>query len=205
MLRVRQLKNSTRQVPQILERLVAKTLDPDLCAIIRSPPDENWLLESSLQVLQLDTLSASVTRNSVISLSSAPVVAVVDRSANFDEAAKALVQARFAFSGQSPYAPDIVLANEFVRQDFLQAVVRETIATEKSRTERGSKSLGENKSEKAAELQEKQGAKLVTQSIRGSVIDIPTRSPSLLRKTSSPILRVHAMSSLEDCINFIER
>lgn len=51
-------------------------------------------------------------------------IAIVDRTANVEEAAKAITTARTAFRGRSPQAPDIVLVNEFVKQDFVQASVR---------------------------------------------------------------------------------
>lgn len=61
---------------------------------------------------------------SLISPSTARTVAVVDRTANVVNAAGLLVSARFAFSGRSHYAPDVVLVNEYVVQPFLAAVVR---------------------------------------------------------------------------------
>ncbi|EXA34301.1 hypothetical protein FOQG_14459 [Fusarium oxysporum f. sp. raphani 54005] len=52
-------------------------------------------------------------------------IAVVDRTADIQQAAQALCTARFSFKGKSPYAPDLVLVNEWVMQVFLQACVRE--------------------------------------------------------------------------------
>ena len=52
-------------------------------------------------------------------------IAVVDRTADIQQAAQALCTARFSFKGKSPYAPDLVLVNEWVMQAFLQACVRE--------------------------------------------------------------------------------
>jgi aldehyde dehydrogenase (NAD+) len=55
------------------------------------------------------------------------VVGIVDRTANLEEAAEALLTARFGFGGKSPYVPDIVLVNEFIKKDFLNALVRKSI------------------------------------------------------------------------------
>jgi acyl-CoA reductase-like NAD-dependent aldehyde dehydrogenase len=72
----------------------------------------------------------------------------VDRTANFDETAKALVNARFSYAGKSPYAPDIIFVNEFSKKDFLQALLRhsvsfdEVVEREKSPTRRGGRENG---------------------------------------------------------------
>lgn len=55
-------------------------------------------------------------------------VAVVDRMSDINQAAQALVHARFAYKGRSAYAPDLVLVNEFVMKDFLQAAVRYSLS-----------------------------------------------------------------------------
>lgn len=48
---------------------------------------------------------------------------MVDRTADVDEAAKALVSARLSFGGRSPYAPDLVLVNKVIENRFVNAVV----------------------------------------------------------------------------------
>jgi acyl-CoA reductase-like NAD-dependent aldehyde dehydrogenase len=53
------------------------------------------------------------------------VIAIVERGANVQEAARALVVARFCLRGKSPYAPDLVLVNEWIKKDFLNAVIQE--------------------------------------------------------------------------------
>lgn len=60
----------------------------------------------------------------VLSSSEARVIAIVDRSADIDAAARAIVTARFSFQGMSPYAPDLVIVNEFIKKDFFQACTR---------------------------------------------------------------------------------
>lgn len=60
----------------------------------------------------------------LISPANARCVAIVDRSADVDEAAKAITAARFSFGGSSPYAPDLVLVNEFVKKAFFEACSR---------------------------------------------------------------------------------
>lgn len=56
-------------------------------------------------------------------------VAIVDRTvADIDAAARATVVARFSFCGRSPYAPDLILVNEFVKEEFLEACIRHSTA-----------------------------------------------------------------------------
>lgn len=61
----------------------------------------------------------------LISPSESRAVGIVDRSCNLKLAASALVTARFSFGGHSPYAPDFVLVNEFVLDEFSDLVVQQ--------------------------------------------------------------------------------
>ena len=49
---------------------------------------------------------------------------MVDRTAHVNEAAQAVVRARFSRRGTSPYAPDVVLVNEFVLEEFLACLLQ---------------------------------------------------------------------------------
>ena len=60
----------------------------------------------------------------LVSSLEARAIAIVDRTADIDAAAKAIVTARFSFQGMSPYAPDLVVVNEFVKKNFFQACTR---------------------------------------------------------------------------------
>ena len=51
-------------------------------------------------------------------------VAVVDRVANLSQAAAAIVRSKTAFGGTSPFAADVVLVNEWIRQDFIAELER---------------------------------------------------------------------------------
>lgn len=61
--------------------------------------------------------------STLVSSPDARVVAIVDRTADLVAAASSIVQARAAFRGRSPYAPDLILVNEFVLKDFTDAAV----------------------------------------------------------------------------------
>ena len=49
---------------------------------------------------------------------------VCAKPADVEAAAKAITTARFSFGGASPYAPDLVLVNEFVKAPFYEACSR---------------------------------------------------------------------------------
>lgn len=49
---------------------------------------------------------------------------MVDRTANVDGAAQAVIRARFSRQGSSSYAPDVVLVNEFVLEEFLACLLQ---------------------------------------------------------------------------------
>ncbi|KAM7201472.1 hypothetical protein V8F33_003296 [Rhypophila sp. PSN 637] len=64
------------------------------------------------------SISAS---HSLVSLSDAPALAIVDRTADTKEAVRLIARASLIFGGTSPYAPDLVLVNEFVKDQVLDA------------------------------------------------------------------------------------
>lgn len=74
------------------------------------------------------TTSSSITHRLIVSDPDARVVAIVERDADLETAAKSLVAARFALGGRSPYAPDVVLVNEWVKKDFLAAVLQQVVS-----------------------------------------------------------------------------
>jgi acyl-CoA reductase-like NAD-dependent aldehyde dehydrogenase len=55
------------------------------------------------------------------------VVAIIERDADIRLAADTLVTAAFSLRGKSPYKPDIVLVNEWVKKDFLVAVMQSLV------------------------------------------------------------------------------
>ena len=80
-------------------------------------------MNSCIQVLPTPSTEAKATV--LISPSESRAIGVVDRSSNLKSAASALVTARFSFGGHSPYAPDLVLVNEFVIDEFSDLVVQQ--------------------------------------------------------------------------------
>jgi hypothetical protein len=120
-------------------------------------------------------------------------------------AARELVAARFAFGGSSPYAPDLVLVNEFVKQEFLRAAVEETRRLGDGR-QQGEKVKGKGKVSEKIEKFRKGDSKVevVLDEAGAVVLDLHARRPEMLEtKTEAPVLAVHAVKSLDDAIDFI--
>jgi len=155
------------------------SLDQDTFDIAQQPVTSTDFLSECTQVIQNDKARGELSHNQLVSRSESITVAVVDRSANLDEAAKHLINARFAFKGKSPYAPDAVLVNEFVKKDFLQALVRQSIAAEESVRENEALEKQKNKEnglkEFITDLQRNGDVRIVTQDSSKAIIDIKKR------------------------------
>ncbi len=103
------------------------------------------------------------------------MVAVVDRTADVAEAAIVTGTSRVAFNGRSVYAPDIVLVNEFVADDFLVHLVQAiTTPAFKQNPIKTTKVQPSNK-DSIKELEASGGVKVVVSGANGSIIEITDR------------------------------
>jgi hypothetical protein len=125
----RQLQDTILEVDAVLRTTLAKALDMNTFHISNKTVTDGGILSSAILVDQTGAAAsaspspASLT-NQLVSCPKARVIAVVDRSADIDAAAKAIATARFSFGGRSPYAPDLVLVNEFVEKAFFEACAK---------------------------------------------------------------------------------
>lgn len=133
--------------------------------------------------------------NELLSPASSSVVAVVDRTADLSLAARELVQARSLFAGRSPYAPDVVLVNEFVAKDFLDAVFRETGRNPSDRLDH---QLGSAKTSEHL-----LGINLQGDASTG-VEPGPELAQALRSNMSEAALSVKPVRSLDDAINLLD-
>lgn len=94
-----------------------KVYDGDAFAIATSRIGDSKFLDSCLIV---DQTTADVTGSTVLRhYPDRVAVAVVDRTADVSQAAKAIIWSKIAFQGTSPFAVDTVLVNEWIRKDFI--------------------------------------------------------------------------------------
>ena len=123
----------------------------------------------------------SIVGKSLALPSSQKSIAVVDRTADVVSAAEHIIRARFGFRGRSPYAPDVVLVNEFVKKAFLDAAVQQSIKY--SSVENGIGDGAENPRRQpdrstavlAEKLAATEKADIVFSSDRATVISLPGR------------------------------
>ncbi|KAI4792970.1 aldehyde dehydrogenase PutA [Aureobasidium sp. EXF-8845] len=205
---VLQIENSLRSLPTILRNTLKAALDNDTFDIAQQPVQDASFLGNCLQVIQDGSVDGAPALNQLISKAGSVTAAIVDRTANFDETAKALVNARFSYNGKSPYAPDIIFVNEFSKKDFLQALLRhsvsfdEVVEREKSPTRRGGRENGIRNL--ISGLQKDGSGRVIAQESNRAIVELTKRSTSLLKtKISEPVLLVHAVKSLDDAIDFI--
>ncbi|KAF1354464.1 ALDH-like protein [Lizonia empirigonia] len=207
------LENNLRALPPLLHTVLSQALESDTFNIVSSAPSEE-VLSSCLQVLQ-ETQVQQPTYAQLVSPHSR-VIAIVDRTADLAAAAEHLVTARFAFGGSSPYAPDLIFVNEYVKKEFLECVLKYAIpylASSEEVLSNGSPrspTLGAQKkgsrtveSLKFLESSNSWRPNVVTQGSNGAIVDLSNLS-SLPLKASQPIFAVSAITSLEHAISLID-
>ncbi|CAK1359540.1 unnamed protein product [Cercospora beticola] len=197
------LENKLRAVPSLLRKLLSEALDADGFAIASKPVKDDEWPESAIRVLQ-NGVEGSPRANQLTSASRAPVLAVVDRTANVQHAAQDLVAARSSFGGSSPYAPDVVLVNEFVKKDFLQAVFRAAVEIGQAPETKG-KTLSSTEISHTIDLLRKcdRSLRLVAQENKFAVVELSSRDAVLSVKLPASVLAVYATKSLDDAIDLI--
>ncbi|KAL1656941.1 hypothetical protein SLS61_000737 [Didymella pomorum] len=208
------LDNNLRALPSLLRTLFSQALEADTFALVSAPPSQD-ALATCLQVLQ-ETQIQQPTYTQLASPQS-KVIAIVDRTADLVSAAEQLVTARFAFGGSSMYAPDLVFVNEYVKQDFLEHILKFAIpylaspeesisnGAPKSPTSGGQKLGSKTTTEalKSVESSSSWRTSVVTQGSKGAIVDLSSLS-ALPAKSSSPLFAVSAITSLEHAISLID-
>jgi hypothetical protein len=105
--------------------LIEKSLDRDIFTVSSQAITAEDIKLPHIRVSQNGS-NGPLLHNHLVSDPKAPVVAFIERDADIQAAAKALVSARFSLQGKAPYAPDVVLVNEWVKKDLLRALVQES-------------------------------------------------------------------------------
>ncbi|KAK3359951.1 Aldehyde/histidinol dehydrogenase [Lasiosphaeria hispida] len=172
-------------VDGILREALTKALDQNTFYVSDGVVTDSSILDSAVLVDQTGDGSVSTLTRHLISSSSTRTVAVVDRTANVEAAAKAITRARFGFGGTSPYAPDLVLVNEFVKKPFLEACSRYATAAFASDSEgRWARGRADNEEEIQRLVNEGEEKKEVTSfGSRGfKLIDVLDKNTPLIKQ-----------------------
>ncbi|AEO67476.1 uncharacterized protein THITE_2116360 [Thermothielavioides terrestris NRRL 8126] len=205
-------EQSLLRTPPLVLDLIAHALDQDIFDTAPAPISEADLGHPHVRVLQNGSDDAAPRlAHRLVSDPEARVVAVVERDADLDLAARELVRARFALRGRSPYAPDVVLVNEWVKREFLEAALRHAVRVggpgggggggggEKTGLRMGLGPQGPV----ADAVKKERGVSVLSWSAAGAVVDVEDRkSPLLQRKVQESCLLVHAVTSIDDAIDF---
>jgi acyl-CoA reductase-like NAD-dependent aldehyde dehydrogenase len=106
----------------------------------------------------------------------------VDRTAQVDDAAQAIVRARFSRRGSSPYAPDVVLVNEFVLEEFLTCLLHHLppyMAHENGTPDKSSKHEQHRLSSEGQRIldvaEKSEGMRVVVRGTNGNIISVQDR------------------------------
>ncbi|KAJ9130729.1 Aldehyde dehydrogenase [Pleurostoma richardsiae] len=188
-------------LPSILSNILRESLGQDIYESTQTRPRN--VSPNCIQVIQTGDVALQ-TPKTLLSSPCSLVVAIVDRTADLEEAAKTLVDARMQFRGRSPYAPDIILVNEFAKTDFLNAAARHSIrymTEEKGSLAENHEWLNSSDAKLNGSVTTQSGIRTITSGANSSIVDIRDRAllPELGKVTQRSI-RVHGVSSLDDAI-----
>ncbi|KAK0115742.1 hypothetical protein ONS95_000002 [Cadophora gregata] len=114
-----ELEDTILNIDRVLKKILSEALDIDTFYISNSPVQE----PTAFIVDQTSTVSQP-TLNQLSSNASSRTIAIVDRAADIDLAAKTIVNARFSFQGSSAYSPDLVIVNDFVKAKFTESCIQ---------------------------------------------------------------------------------
>lgn len=133
------------------------------------------LAHPHIRVVQDPPGSVKEDRYVLAPIPSNPVIALVERDAQVEEAARALVAARFGRGGKSPYAPDVVLVNEWVKKRFVKAAVQYKGALD---ADDAYIQDGGSKQKDFVKNIEEEDSVIISTGARGTIMDVRNRSVS---------------------------
>ncbi|TLS27677.1 hypothetical protein PpBr36_05020 [Pyricularia pennisetigena] len=225
-----QLDNTLQEVPSTLRKALQNAVDHDAIGFVTSDEISNasfsetevihYVQQSHQRRPESATPTEQATSSTQLLLcpNTGRTIAIVERDADVDAAASALVGARFALGGTSPYATDVVLVNEWVEKDFLQAVLRHTATVVSGRAATSSSALNGGKTTTRSSagdpnlldrIKEEGKARVVSTGDLGTVLTVEAPDSFLLSssgpKVSQPLLAIRAVTSMDDAIDVAGR
>ncbi|TLD08083.1 hypothetical protein PspLS_10587 [Pyricularia sp. CBS 133598] len=218
-----QLDNTLQEIPSALRKALHNAVDHDAIALATSDEISSasfgetqviHYVQQNHQRQQSATPTDQTTPSQqlLVCPNTDRTIAIVERDADVDAAASALVGARFALGGTSPYAPDVVLVNEWVEKEFLQAILRHTAKVVSGRAAAAaSPNSGKTTRSSAADpglldrIRDEGKARIVSTGDLGTVLTVEARDSFLMSssapKVSQPVLAIHAVTSMDDAID----
>ncbi|KAJ4319255.1 hypothetical protein N0V84_006446 [Fusarium piperis] len=195
-----QTQNSLLETPSLVPSLIQESLDKDILEVTNQQVNSADVNHPLIRVLQNGSTHPTSNRD-LVSNPKAPVIAFVERDADVQAAAKALVSSRLGLGGKSPYAPDVVYVNEWVKKDLLSALVQQS--TNFMAGPAGSSRAGNSpKSGLTRQVEKDSSAHIVSSGPRGLILDVEDRkSPLLQLKMAEGCLVIHSVTSMDDAID----
>ncbi|PYH68360.1 uncharacterized protein BO88DRAFT_454647 [Aspergillus vadensis CBS 113365] len=174
-----------------------QSLDEELYALSKGPLNDKEVLSTALIIDQTGKKEAA---NLIRSLPCLRSIAVVDRTADVDKAAEQILSAHLAFSGQSPHAPDLIILNEWVKNTFIDTIIRKTMGLNRDKDLRHIDIKDIEEGKLIEEAESKDEATL----IKGEgfyIIDVHQRSSSLATmRGNGQCLTLLTVASLSDAV-----
>lgn len=106
-------------IDRVLKKILSEALDDDTFYI-----SNTTVQEPTAFVVDQTSAESQPTLNQLSSNASSRTIAIVDRAADVELAAKTIINARFSFQGNSAYSPDLVIVNDFVKARFTEACIQ---------------------------------------------------------------------------------
>jgi hypothetical protein len=191
----------------VFQRTLSGALDPDTFVVVNKRIEADSLPKQTIRLFASAESDAPALRSNLVPPSTR-TVALVDRTANMPEAASAILRARFAFGGKSPFAPDLVLVNEFSVKEFCASIAEAASKFFAVQVEmNGSTSTAAAEKARAARVSshelDQAGADVLISGSKGSVVRVNDRKSKLLRKRlQEPLVVIHPVRSMDDAIEF---
>lgn len=205
---LKQLQNTLATLSGLLTRILSNSLDHTTFLVVDKQVDESQLPKQCVRLYGHPDPDVHPSENALV-VPSARSFAVVDRYADMLQAASSILRSRFAFGGQAPIAPDVVLVNEFRVKEFCQAIAEKSSSYFAQQVEMngGFDHAAAAKARAARTLSldlDKAGADVLISGSNGTVVRVNDRKSSLLlKKINEPLLVIHPVSSLDDAIDYV--
>lgn len=106
-------------IDRVLKKILSEALDDDTFCI-----SNTTVQEPTGCIVDQTSTESQPTLNQLSSKASSRTIAIVDRAADVELAAKTIINARFSFQGNSAYSPDLVIVNDFVKAKFTEACIQ---------------------------------------------------------------------------------
>ncbi|KAH7384682.1 hypothetical protein BKA66DRAFT_388391, partial [Pyrenochaeta sp. MPI-SDFR-AT-0127] len=202
-----ELENTTLRTSDLLRRIITASLDQDAFGSTSSRAPTEYLAKCAIVDQTTDLVASNISARRILSSSMHRNIALVDRTADVELAAREIVASRLAFKGTSLCAVDLVLVNEFVLDKFNAAAIQ---ALEAIRGAEGTEKMSTS-SDKSFASGRRSNSKLFNGNTPSDDVRWVNGNSNLgllqlvnsAKLASSRVVVVHPTTSLDDPIDFL--